>query len=179
VARKLKVFRTAAGFNDAYVAAPSRKAALAAWGASADLFARGAAEEVTDAALTAEPLARPGEVIMKSRGGLAEQLKALGPGKKAKHTSKVGSRSAPPSPAPKKRAKAPSRAALDKAEAAIEAAISRHAADLARLEAERDDVERRIESLRARQVKEAAKLETRERAARDAYRDALARWSDA
>ena len=46
---KLKVFRTPTGFHDAYVAAPSRKAALAAWGAEADLFARGTAEEVTDA----------------------------------------------------------------------------------------------------------------------------------
>ncbi len=35
MARKLKVFRTPAGFHDAYVAAPSRKAALAAWGADA------------------------------------------------------------------------------------------------------------------------------------------------
>ena len=50
--RKLKVFRTSAGFDDAYVAAPSRKAALAAWGADADLFARGVAEEVSDTTLT-------------------------------------------------------------------------------------------------------------------------------
>jgi hypothetical protein len=28
---KLKVFRTPIGFHDAYVAAPSKKAALAAW----------------------------------------------------------------------------------------------------------------------------------------------------
>ena len=30
---RLKVFRTSIGFHDAYVAAPSRKAALEAWGA--------------------------------------------------------------------------------------------------------------------------------------------------
>ncbi|WP_341207141.1 hypothetical protein [uncultured Sphingomonas sp.] len=74
--RKLKVFRTAAGFNDAYVAAPSRKAALAAWGATADLFARGAAEEVTDPALMEAPLAAPGEVVKISRGSAEEQLAA-------------------------------------------------------------------------------------------------------
>jgi hypothetical protein len=49
--RRLKVFRTNAGFYDAYIAAPSRLAALAAWGAKGDLFAREAAEEVTDASL--------------------------------------------------------------------------------------------------------------------------------
>eukprot|EP01035_Chromulina_nebulosa_P046785 gene46785-63390_t len=55
--RQLKVFRTPIGFHDAYVAAPSRKAALQAWGSDADLFARGMAEIVTDPALTAGPLA--------------------------------------------------------------------------------------------------------------------------
>src|SRR3990170_1546630 len=80
--RKLKVFRTATGFHDAYVAAPSRKAALAAWGADADLFARGVAEQVTEPKLTAGPLERPGEVIKVSRGDLSAQLKALGPRKK-------------------------------------------------------------------------------------------------
>ena len=78
MARKLKVFRTPAGFHDAYVAAPSRKAALADWGADADLFARGVAEEVTDPALLEEPLARPGEVVRRSRGSAAEQLAAQG-----------------------------------------------------------------------------------------------------
>jgi hypothetical protein len=175
MARKLKVFRTAAGFNDAYVAAPSRKAALKAWGAGADLFARGAAEQVNDAALMAEPLKRPGEVILKSRGGLAEQLKALGPRKKAKAKAKAA---AEEKPAPRKRDRPPSRAALDKAEAALETADKRHAVELGELEAERDAIERRIETLQARQANARATLERRERDAREAYREALARWSD-
>src|SRR5690348_4557300 len=174
MARKLKVFRTAAGFNDAYVAAPSRKAALEAWGAGADLFARGAAELVTDEALMAEPLKRPGEVIMKSRGGLADQVKALG----ARKTAKAKGAKAGVRPAPRKRAKPPSRAALDKAEAALEAADKRHAADLGKLQAERDAIERKIETLQVRQAKERDKFDRRERDAREAYRDALARWSD-
>jgi len=178
MARKLKVFRTAAGFNDAYVAAPSRKAALEAWGADADLFARGSAEEVTDEALMADPLKRPGEVIMKSRGGLAEQLKALGPRKKAKPKTGVGPDAAASPPRPRKRAKPPSRAALDKAEAALEQANKRHTAELSKLEAEREAIDREIGTLQASQAKEAAKLERREREARDAYREALARWSD-
>lgn len=74
MARKLKVFRTPIGFHDAYVASPSRKAALAAWGTDRDLFARGAAEEVHDAALSREPLANPGQIIRVSRGSDAEHL---------------------------------------------------------------------------------------------------------
>lgn len=58
--RKLKAFRMPIGFHDTYVAASRR------WrrgGADITLFARGVAEEVTDPALTAAPLARPGEVV--------------------------------------------------------------------------------------------------------------------
>jgi len=77
-AKKLKVFRTPIGFHDAYVAAPSRKAALEAWGSDGDLFAQGLAEVVTDPKLTKKALARPGEVIRTLRGTEAEQLRALG-----------------------------------------------------------------------------------------------------
>lgn len=74
------MFRTPSGFHDAYVAAPSQKAALEAWGSATNLFAAGAAELVTDSKLTKEPLARPGEVIRKLRGSADEQLRALGAG---------------------------------------------------------------------------------------------------
>jgi predicted nucleic acid-binding Zn-ribbon protein len=46
--QKLKVFRTPIGFHDAYVAAPSQKAALEAWGADSNIFAQGIAEQVTE-----------------------------------------------------------------------------------------------------------------------------------
>lgn len=77
--QKLKVFRVPAGFHDAYVAAPSRKAALEAWGSDADLFARGIAELVTDEELSREPLENPGKVIKRLRGTAAQQLAALPP----------------------------------------------------------------------------------------------------
>lgn len=172
--RKLKVFRTSAGFHDAYVAAPSRKAALAAWGADVDLFARGVAEQVTDEKLMAAPLARPGEVIMKSRGGLADQLKALGPRKKAKPRTAGEIEQ----PAKARAVKPPRRTALDRAEAAVEDAARRHAAAMGDLEAERDRIESRIEKLREKQAKEMARLERRQKVAREAYRDALERWSE-
>lgn len=58
--QKLKVYRTPIGFHDAYVAAPSQKEALVAWGSDSNLFAQKIAEEVSDPELMKEPLARPG-----------------------------------------------------------------------------------------------------------------------
>lgn len=166
MARALKVFRTAAGFHDAYVAAPSRKAALAAWGADVDLFARGVAEEVTDPKLTAAPLERPGEVVMVSRGGLADQLKALGP-RRAK---------AARPPAVRKR-RPPSRAGLDRAEAALARAEARMAAEKEALEAEQARLQAEIDALTARHQRERARLRQRRKEAEAAYRDALGDWS--
>jgi hypothetical protein len=40
---RLKVFRTPIGFHDAYIAAPSQKAALEAWGSDKDIFSSVAA----------------------------------------------------------------------------------------------------------------------------------------
>src|SRR4051794_30850602 len=72
--RPLKVFRTPVGFYDAVVAAPSQKAALAAWGTTTNLFASGDACAVGDPALQSEALAHPGEVIKKPRGDVAAML---------------------------------------------------------------------------------------------------------
>ena len=175
--RKLKVFRTPTGFHDAYVAAPSRKAALEAWGADADLFARGVAEQVTDPKLMAAPLERPGEVIKLSRGDLATQLKALGPRAKTKR----GPQKAGKPDKPRKTAKAeapPKRDRVDAAEAALEEARRRHTAEADKLEAERDAIGRKLEALRAQQAREQGRLERKRDEAREAYREALTRWSD-
>ena len=89
--KTLKVFRTPIGFHDAYVAAPTQKAALEAWGTDTNLFARGAAEQVTDPDLMTEPLERPGEVIKRLRATEAEQVAALGVKKAArKKSGKMG-----------------------------------------------------------------------------------------
>jgi hypothetical protein len=175
--RKLKVFRTTTGFHDAYVAAPSQKAALEAWGADANLFARGVAEQVTDRKLMAAPLERPGEVIKVSRGDLSAQLKALGPRKtprrKAANDSEpqlAPERVATPKPPPK-------RDKVEAAEASFRKARERHAAEAKKLEAERDAIERKLAALKARQDKELIKLERKRDEAREAYREALERWS--
>ncbi len=143
-ATKLKVYRTVAGFHDAYVAAPSQKAALEAWGSDRDLFARGIAEQVTDPALIAEPLAAPGTVVKRSRGTTAEQIAALpdpqpdtperdvSTGKARGKSPSPGSAGAksksPPKPPPRaKPDPKPSGTALDAAEETLAAVKADHA----------------------------------------------------
>ncbi|WP_019517765.1 hypothetical protein [Sphingomonas sp. Mn802worker] len=179
MARKLKVFRTAAGFHDAYVAAPSRKAALAAWGAERDLFARGAAEEVTDAALMEEPLARPGEVIKRSRGSAAEQFAALPAGKpKTKKTKKRAAKAEGSEPASKPVPK-PSRDALDAAQEAIDAAERDWRAVQRDLAARQKALDRERREASERHERALADLERAKRAAQHDYDAALARWREA
>lgn len=175
--RKLKVFRTAAGFHDAYVAAPSRKAALAAWGAERDLFARGVAEEVTDPALMEEPLAQPGAVIKRSRGSAAEQFAAL-PADRPKPKRVAKARTAKAEP-PAKPAPKPSRDALDAAQDAIDTAerdwrkVQRDlAARQAALDRERRDATERHEQA-------LADLERARRRAQEDYDVELAAWREA
>lgn len=66
--RTLKAFTTSAGFFDLAVAAPSMKAALAAWGADGDLFNQGFARRTDDAAIVAATTARPGVVLRRPVG---------------------------------------------------------------------------------------------------------------
>lgn len=191
--RALKVFRTAAGFHDAYVAAPSKAAALRAWGSDNDLFARGAAEEITDKKLMAAPLAHPGQVIRKSRGSLSEQLAALPKDRprranaarptpetsaQGKVTSvKRAAQQDPPSskskPAPKPR---PSRARLDRAEAAavaIDNQAQEKLADIANREAALRSERRSLEKdIAAGRDKAAQAVDL----AKAAYDRAMDRW---
>ncbi|WP_176597453.1 MULTISPECIES: hypothetical protein [Sphingobium] len=132
--RALKTYRTAIGFHDAYVAAPSQKAALEAWGADANLFARGVAEVVTDPALTADPLAHPGQVIKRPRGSMAEHLAALPHEKPASGRKAAARKEAKPKPRP-------DRTPLEEAEEAL-AVLDR------RQEMERQQLGRREAALR-------------------------------
>ena len=75
MARKLKTYVTSLGFFDQAVAAPSRKAALEAWGASSNLFHQGAARETDDPDIVAVTMAKPGVVLRRpvgSTGGFTE-----------------------------------------------------------------------------------------------------------
>ncbi|MBH5396677.1 cell envelope biogenesis protein TolA, partial [Bradyrhizobium sp. CNPSo 4010] len=66
--RKLKTFQTSLGFYDQAIAAPSMKAALAAWGASSNLFHQGVAKETDDPDVVAATMAKPGVVLRRPVG---------------------------------------------------------------------------------------------------------------
>jgi hypothetical protein len=175
--RPLKVFRTSIGFHDAYVATTSRKAALEAWGAGSDLFASGAAEPVNDASLVKAPLAQPGVVIRVARGSTAQHLAAAE--RVHKREAKLASaRSKAPAPPvrPAKRAPKPSRARLDKAEAALQRADKKYAASTAEIDARIEALRRERDTLRWARDTQTRKLEDRRTREEEAYREALDNW---
>ncbi len=186
-AQKLKVYRTVAGFHDAYVAAASQKAALAAWGSDKDLFARGIAEQVTDDALTAEPLAAPGTVIKRARGTGAENLAVEVETPQARRTgpqdptpSKSGPKPKPslkpkPSPKPKPLPK-PKRDALDAADDALASLETEHRLAIRSIEQEEADLARRrraLERMHDTAMKDAVAARD---ATREHYDSARAAW---
>ncbi|MGH6889112.1 MAG: hypothetical protein ACREHF_07955 [Rhizomicrobium sp.] len=72
MAKRLKVFRADFGFYDTVVAAPSQKAALAAWGARPGEFAKGFASVTTEPRAVEQALAHPGTVLKRPIGSKGE-----------------------------------------------------------------------------------------------------------
>jgi hypothetical protein len=176
---KLKVYRTPIGFHDAYVAAPSQKAALEAWGSDNNLFAQKVAEIVTDPALTEEPLAHPGVVVKRLRGTAAEQLAALGPDtpKKARSKEAVEEQPAPekkpPKPKPKPR---PDRSKLAQAEQDLVDAESNHAAAMKAIRDQENALARQRRELELAYRDESERLEDARAGADAAYEKAMKAW---
>jgi hypothetical protein len=173
--RKLKVFQAQIGFFDTVVAAPSRAAALRAWGVRQDLFAENLAYPTEDPDAVRAALAHP-EIPLKrpaggsdpfevEPGGLPQPPAEPKSGKAAKAHAKAR-------PEPEPEPPPPDRSALDQAEAALrdlderrreqEAAMRRRRAAL---EAEADKAERAY--LEERRKASAALV-----AAREAWRKA-------
>ena len=173
--KALKVFRTAAGFHDAYVATPTKKAALEAWGSTRNLFAIGEAEQITDPILCQAPLARPGKVIKISRGTTAQQLAALPV--EDLDAPKPAKASKPPTDKRKHRpAPRPSRAALDAAEQSLELARRQYEESRVSLDAEIEALRTKASAAKATWAKSAAVLESAIDQHGQAYDDAMARW---
>ena len=172
-AQKLKVFRTPIGFHDAYVAAPSQKAALEAWGADSNLFASRSAELVEDAKLAKEPLAHPGKVIKRLRGTFDEHIAAL-----PKRPTKAGAKSQPaPSPLKAPRVKPrPKRDALDRVEAQVAALETEHARKIAELDRKQTALDRERRSIERKQDAERQRIERRLIAAHHKYETAMVSW---
>lgn len=182
--RPLKVFRTSAGFQDAYVAATSRKAALEAWGARSDLFASGIAEQVTDPKLTKAALAEPGKVIRLSKGTAAQHLAAAGKGRKAggSRSTETVDEDVEIAPAkaepPKKRRPKPSRRKLDRAEAELDRRTGEFANAIKALDDKIDALRKKRDSLRRERDETLRGLEEQRAAEVNDYRSALEDWED-
>jgi len=171
---KLKVYSTPIGFHDALVAAPSQKEALEAWGAGTNLFSQGSAHVVTDPKLTTVPLDHPGQVVKVLRGSEAEQLAALG---KQKLPARTPPRKAEVLPKKsRKRRPKPSRAALTRAEAALEKVERKQAGEREKLDEQVKMLERRRRDLQRRQARERDKARERVEDARATYNTAMRRY---
>lgn len=170
------MFRTPIGFHDAYVAAPSMKAALEAWGSSTNLFSQGAAEVVTDPKLNKAPLARPGEVVRVPRGSEGEHFKALGRTKKA--AKEGGSRIKSGMTKKKRRGQRPSSAAVERAEAAVARAQARHREALEKLRAAAAAIDKRRREIERKQRGERERLTCQLDEAREKFRAAMEEWAE-
>jgi hypothetical protein len=190
---KLKVFRTPIGFHDAYVAAPSQKAALEAWGADANLFARGIAEVVTDADLIEAPLQTPGKVIRVLRQAEgASEPRPTQPKRSKTRRSRSAEPSAPPrrrpgkeTPVPpsskaakKPKAKPrPSRNPLDKAEVALASEDEAYADADHVLKDKEQAIKEEMRKLRQAHDRKLEKLTSRRDRLKADYRRRIEEWA--
>ena len=175
--KPLKVYRTPIGFHDAYVATATKKAALEAWGSHRNLFALGEAEQVTNAKLMRAPLASPGTIIKVTRGTMAKQLKALPPEEKPEAKSRTTKSAKPRALGTKKKpVPRPSRAAVDRAEAARAAVQDAHTEERAKIDDEIERLRDRREALVPRQAKALAASDAAVDHATSVYGERLSAW---
>jgi chromosome segregation ATPase len=155
---RLKVFCATSGFHDSVVAAPSRPAALKAWGAKTDLFSMGVARQVTDPKIVKKAMAHPGEVIRLNRSGGEE---APAPKKAAKRPA----------------AKRPSRAKLNAAEQRLTKLDESQTNEREAIERELKALERKRDELLKRHSKARNSAEAKLDEARERYEAELEDWS--
>jgi len=168
-ARKLKVFQAQLGFFDSVVAAPSKAAALRAWGTHQDLFASGDARIVTDKAAAAAALEHPGTPLQRAVGTddpFRLQASSLPKAPSASKKATKGSAKTEPPPPP------PDRSALDAAEAALKRLDERRKRAEADLQKEQDELDARRSGAREDYVKARKAASSVLAAARAAYRAA-------
>lgn len=162
--RKLKTYQTSLGFYDLAIAAPSMKAALEAWGAGSNLFHQGVANESSDPDVVSATMSKPGVVLRRPVGSDAPFSEHPGlPTQLADDEPRHG---------PKKTAARPKQRerrdhAIATAQAALEKAAREHDERVAKIEAERDVIERKSQAENARWAKQKEKLERALRRASD------------
>jgi hypothetical protein len=153
---RLKVFCATSGFHDSIVAAPSRPAALKAWGARTDLFSMGVAKQVTDPKIAKKALARPGEVIRINRSG--------------------GEEVPTPKKKPRAAAKRPSRTKLTAAEERLAELDKKQQQEREATERELKALEAKRDQLDKRHAKARSAAEEKVEEARADYESALDDW---
>lgn len=155
---RLKVFATRIGIRDWVVAAPSQKAALAAWDVRDNLFASGAAWVVDNPEAIAAAMKTPG-------------VPTPAPGQKSVRVSSaevISLESRRPKAAPAKPAPKRDRGKLDAAEAALAKHVSDAKRERAAMEKRRRLLEDEAESLENDLTRQLRVLEARvEKARRD------------
>ena len=155
---RLKVFCTTSGFYDHVVAAPSRPAALKAWGARTDLFSMGVARLVTDPKIEKKAMDRPGEVIRIRRSGGGDEV------------------SEPKRKKARKAVRRPSRDTLAMAEKRLTELVDRQDRELSSIDRELRTLERKRDQLAKRHAKARSTAEAKVDQARTDYEGALADW---
>jgi type IV secretory pathway VirB10-like protein len=153
--RKLKVFQARLGFYDSVVAAPSRAAALRAWGTHLNLFADGMAQEASDEQAIAAALAQP-EVPLRRAVGTSDPF-SLEPGL-PRLPDGAGAQKRPPKlrlvpTGPKAE---PDRTALTSAEAALRRVEQENQTEQEALREKRAQLEAEEKALKQRQAELAA-----------------------
>jgi len=177
--RKLKVFQAQIGFFDTVVAAPSRAAALRAWGVRQDLFAEKLAHPTDDPEAVKAALAHP-EIPLKrpagasdpfevEPGGLPEPPPAPKSGKTAKVETKTKGKTKPkPEPEPPP----PDRSALDEAERALRDLDERRRKQEAALRRRQAALQAEADKAESAYLEERQKVSAALVAAREAWREA-------
>lgn len=170
-ARKLKIFQAQIGFYDTVVAAPSRPAALRAWGVHQDLFATGQAKVVTDEAAVAAALRHPERPLRRPVG--TEGPFEIEPTGLPTVPDVPKQRAKPPAPS---RAKAEAdRSKLTAAEAALWDLNQQRRREESELQQARDALDRRAEAAQKAYVAARKQASAAVAAARQAYRKAGAK----
>ncbi|MES1202928.1 MAG: hypothetical protein ABUS57_15935 [Pseudomonadota bacterium] len=138
MAPPLKVFVTRIGLDEVAVATTSQKAALAALGVHANLFAEGTAGITHDVELVKHALARPGEIVRRRI-----DLSAIDKAQPKRAAKSAPVRKALPPPKRDLAAEREAKAAVKAAQQALDAFEGETRAQLASFEEERRDLDER------------------------------------
>ncbi len=172
-ARKLKVFQAQFGFYDTVVAAPSRAAALRAWGVHQDIFAAGTASETTHDEAVAVAIAHPDFVLKRPVGSTApyELDPTALPDVPDARLKKAGASKSKAKPAARK-VPEPDRSGLDEAERKLRALDEERKAQEASLRQESEALDAKRAAAQGAYVEARKAASAAVVAARQAYRKA-------